>query len=453
MKSKTTFKFRTVAWMLILMLLMAPFATLSAFADDSGTFTSGTYNGRNYKVYIPSSYVSGTSVPLMVMLHGGTQDPTVFATGTQMNALAEEEDFIVLYPEQPSSANSSKCWNWFLPEDQSRGSGEPALIVGMVNQIKSQYSIDNSRVFVAGLSAGAAMSVILGAAYPDVFSGIGVASGLEYKAATDMIGAFSAMSSGGPAPATQGQLAYNAMGSYASTVPVIVFQGSSDYTVYPVNGNQVLSQWAKTNDLADDGSANGSIDDTADATYTGTADVANGKNYTRYVYNDSNNNIIMEKYIVTGMGHAWSGGSSSGSYTDPTGPDCSLIMYNFFMSVTGGATVVDKSQLQSAVNAAAAVDLSLYTAASAASVTTALNTANTVLADEDATQAQVDAAASGLNSAVAALVELTPTVDKSQLQSAVNTAAAIDLSLYTAASAASVTAALNTANTVLADED
>jgi len=317
--------YMSVKWFAAIMSLILIFSFFPS-AHAEGSFTSANYNGRTYKIYVPGGYQPANSVPLVVMLHGCTQDPDQFAMGTQMNALAEIHNFIVIYPEQPFSANSSKCWNWFDPAHQSRGSGEPALIVGMVNQVKSQYSIDSNRIYVAGLSAGAAMAVILGATYPDVFAAINVSSGLEYKAATDMISAFTAMRNGGPDPEIQGTLAYNAMGSNKRVVPVIVFHGDSDYTVAPVNGQQVISQWAKTNDLVSENT----ITDTPTQTIIG--QVPGGKSYTRYVYKDNTGAVIMEKYIVHGMGHAWSGGSSAGSYTDPGGPNASQIIYDFFMA-------------------------------------------------------------------------------------------------------------------------
>lgn len=333
MVKKKTLSLRVVL-VFILSLVLAPLSSITAFA--TGTFTSHSYNGRTYKLYVPSGYKSGTSTPLVVMLHGCTQDPDQFASGTGMNELAETENFLVLYPQQTSSANQNACWNWFDTAHQSRGSGEPALITGMVNEVKSKYSVDNNKVFVTGLSAGAAMSVILGATYPDVFKAIGVGSGLEYKAATSMTAAFTAMNTGGPDPKTQGRLAYQAMGSYKKVVPTIVFHGTSDYTVATINGNQVLSQWATTNDFADDGSENGTIDDIADQTIQGQASGSQGRKYTRYVYNDNNGNVVMEKYLVDGMGHAWSGGNTSGSYTDPNGPNQTQITWNFFKSVSGG---------------------------------------------------------------------------------------------------------------------
>ena len=315
-------------WLVVLLflaLLSGPVAPVEA-----GTFSTATYNGRTYKIFVPGGYSSGTAVPLIVMLHGCTQNADSFAAGTQMNTLAESQTFIAIYPVQPSSANSSQCWNWFEPAHQSRGAGEPALIAGMVNQVKGNYTIDDERVYVTGLSSGGAMAVIMGATYPDLFAAIGVGSGLEYKAATSSTAAWTAMFSGGPNPTTQGNLAYTAMGSQARVVPVMVFHGSADYTVVTTNGHLVLSQWAQTNDRASDGSDNNNIDDTPEATIPGS--VPSGRSYTRYVYEDENDQTVMEKYIVDGMGHAWSGGSTAGSYTDPNGPNASQIMVDFFMA-------------------------------------------------------------------------------------------------------------------------
>lgn len=302
---------------------------ISGEVRAAGSFTSETYNGRTYKIYVPGGYEAGSEVPLVVMLHGCTQDPDQFAAGTQMNAVAERENFIAIYPRQDTAYNSSKCWNWFETAHQSRGRGEPAMISGMVSDVKRDYAIDDDRVYAAGLSAGGAMTVILGATYPDVFAAINVGSGLEYKAATSQIGAFTALNSGGPNPERQGDAAYSAMGSRARTVPTIVFHGTSDYTVYPVNADQVISQWAQTNDRASDKRDNDNIDDKAEQTINGSA--PEGRSYTKYVYKDTNTGAVaMEKYLVEGMGHAWSGGSSAGSYTDPQGPDASGIGWRFF---------------------------------------------------------------------------------------------------------------------------
>ncbi|ASS77183.1 hypothetical protein CIG75_10165 [Tumebacillus algifaecis] len=297
-------------------------------SEAAGTFTE-SYYGSNffYKVYVPSNYVAGTKVPLMVMLHGCLQNPNDFAAGTRMNALAEEKKFIVLYPEMNIFANPNRCWNWFYDYNQHRGLGEPAIIKGMVDQVKAKYSVDNARVYVAGLSAGAGMSVIMGATYPDVFSGVGVSAGVEYNAANTAFGGISAMSYGGIDPRTAGWNAYYEMGSYKRRMPVVVFQGTSDTIVNPINASQVIAQWAKTNDLVDDGLENDSVKNVAGLT---TAGSVNGRSYTKYVYHDKYGSSLLEYWKVNGMAHAWSGGSTAGTYTDPAGPDASRIMWDFF---------------------------------------------------------------------------------------------------------------------------
>ncbi|GER84006.1 MAG: PHB depolymerase family esterase [Thermogemmatispora sp.] len=310
---------------------------------SSGTFTQYTYNGpagsRPYYVYTPANYQVGTAVPLIVMLHGCTQTPQDFANGTQMNALADQDQFIVVYPQQTSSYNSLSCWNWFLPADQSRGSGEPAIIAGIVQTVEqntSQWTIDRNRVYVAGFSAGAAMAVIMGATYPDIFAAIASASGLEYQAATSQTAATTAMMQGGPNPQQQGQAAYQAMGSAARVVPTIVFQGQSDYTVYPVNGDQVVQQWMTTDHLASNGSYNASFGSPSSSV---SGQVSGGHSYTVQSWNDNQGNEIQEYWKINGMGHDWSGGSSSGSYTDPQGPSATNAIYSFFMKhpMNGGS--------------------------------------------------------------------------------------------------------------------
>lgn len=299
----------------------------STASARAAVVTSGSFGGYAYRLFIPSSYAAGRATPLVVMLHGCTQTPDQFAQSTQMDALAESAGFLVAYPEQPTSANPVRCFRWFEPAHQSRGAGEPSIIAGIVSQIAGRYTLDSDRVFAAGFSAGAGMAVILGATYPDVFAAIAVGSGLEYKAASGAGGASGAMSSGGPNPQTQGDVAYRAMGSSARVVPTLVFHGSGDTTVAPINAEQIISQWAQTNDRADDGTDNNSIDDRADASETATA--PGGRRYTHATYFDSVGHAVMEKYLVEGMGHAWSG-NSSGSYTDARGPNQSALVWAFF---------------------------------------------------------------------------------------------------------------------------
>jgi poly(hydroxyalkanoate) depolymerase family esterase len=188
------------------------------FLERSYTCAAGT---RTYKVYIPQRYadVPDDRMPMVVMLHGCTQSPDDFAAGTRMNAIADEHGFVVVYPAQPASANAQKCWNWFRTEDQVHASGEPALIAGIVNEVAATYRIDERRIFVAGMSAGAAMAVILGTTYPDLFAAVGAHSGLPYGAAHDVPSAFGAMRGGGASPRGRPRS--------APAVPTIVFHGDA----------------------------------------------------------------------------------------------------------------------------------------------------------------------------------------------------------------------------------
>ena len=159
--------------------------------------------GHPYFVYTPTTYDVGTAVPLVVMLHGCTQTADDFAAGTGMNQLAERYGFIVLYPQQTRASNLTLCWNWFKPAHQFRDRGEPASIVHIVETIRedtSRWTIDSSRIYVAGASAGAGMAVILGATYPDVFAAIGVHSGVEYQAVTNIIGGLKVIRRGASRP-------------------------------------------------------------------------------------------------------------------------------------------------------------------------------------------------------------------------------------------------------------
>ena len=292
----------------------------------SGTFTNKA-GSREYKLYVPSTY-KGQRVPLIVMLHGCGQDPDDFSLGTKMNELAERDGFLTLYPAQNIEANTSRCWNWFEPDHQMRGEGEPSIIAGMTQMIIDSYNIHPNKVYLAGMSAGGAMTTLVGAAYPDVFASIGVSAGLEYKAATNLLSGLVVMQMGGPPPKQQGGLAFLAMGEHAKVVPVILFHGDEDVTVNVLNGHQTITQWAYTNDYADDGLINNSI--MKDSPKLANGKVDGGYSYEKYLYQTIKGKPVMEKWIINGMGHKWSGGSIAGSHTDPKGPDASEEMIRFF---------------------------------------------------------------------------------------------------------------------------
>ncbi|MEH6719475.1 MAG: PHB depolymerase family esterase [Aurantimonas endophytica] len=270
------------------------------FANTAGT--------RDYKLYVPSR-LAERELALIVMLHGCTQSPDDFAAGTRMNELAEEAGFLVVYPAQSKAANSSKCWNWFSAADQERERGEPSLIAGITREIVAEFGVDPKRVYVAGLSAGGAQAAIMGATYPDLFAAVGVHSGLACGAARDVASAFKAMSKGG-APS----------GSRGAGVPTIAFHGDGDATVNKVNGDHVIAQAKAGEDFTaerDKGQSPG------------------GVAYTRTRYRDERGRALHEHWLLHGAGHAWAGGSSAGTYTDPRGPDASREMLRFFLDQEG----------------------------------------------------------------------------------------------------------------------
>jgi poly(hydroxyalkanoate) depolymerase family esterase len=209
---------------------------------EGGKFIEATYSNpagsRTYKLYIPSRY-HGQALPLVVMLHGCTQSPDDFAADTRMNLVAEEHTCLVVYPAQPSEANAAKCWNWFRPSDQRRGQGEPSLIAGITHQVMRDYAVDPQRVYIGGLSAGAAAAAVMGATYPDLYAAICVHSGLACGAAKDLPSAFVAMQQG-DGSCKFGDI--SAVPGHGPAIPTIVFHGDRDTTVHPRNGDHVIAQ-------------------------------------------------------------------------------------------------------------------------------------------------------------------------------------------------------------------
>lgn len=297
-------------------------------AAAAGTYTEERYEGRAYWKYVPSGADGSTEIPLVVMLHGCGQSPDQFRYETGMNAVAEAETFVVIYPDQTTEANADECWNWFLDEHTTRGSGEAALITGMAREVVGEHAINPRRVYVAGLSAGAAMVPNLLAAYPDVYAAGGIHSGLEYDAADNVVEAVAAMETGGPDPQKKGTEAYEAMvaNDVVSGVPTVVVHGTDDLIVAPVNGHQAAEQATQTNDLAIDGEDDDDVDYVADATRDGQAEQYS---YTVSEYHGERNKPVVEKWMVHGMGHGWSGGAADGEDTEPGGPDASRVAWEF----------------------------------------------------------------------------------------------------------------------------
>ena len=335
-----------------------PAAPASATPAPGDTFTSGSHSRagltRAYKLYTPPG-AAGRRLPLVVMLHGCTQNPDDFAAGTGMNALAAEQGFCVLYPAQSQDANAQRCWNWFKHNHQTRGNGEAALIASMTQAVVAAQGLDARRVYIAGLSAGGAMAALVAAAYPEVYAAVGVHSGLAPGAASSLPEALAAMRGGAAGaggldglpglgglggrgglsglsglsnlpglgtagPSTPARApAQRAAGSAVAAVPTIAFHGDQDATVHPRNGQQVI-------DAVLAGVAPGAA--AAAPAEQGTS--ASGRRHTRTVHHNAQGQPLAEHWLLHGAGHAWSGGSARGSYTDASGPDASREMWRFF---------------------------------------------------------------------------------------------------------------------------
>ncbi len=303
-------------------------------APAPGRFTAHRYCSANgtlaYKLYVPAlSAVSADAAaglrPLVVMLHGCTQSADDFAAGTQMNRLADAHGFLVVYPEQASDANASRCWNWFRPQDQARDGGEPALIAGVVREVGAVQGVDPRRVFVAGLSAGAAMAVVLGQTYPEVFAAVGAHSGLPYASAQDVPSALAVMKGGRSGLPGLPRTSAARSAQVLQPVPLIVFHGDRDHTVQHSNGEAMVEQAGRAFAAA---AAPGGL---SVSTQDGVA--AGGRRYRRQRWADETGQVQMESWTVHGAGHAWSGGNAQGSYTDGAGPDASAAMLRFFLAL------------------------------------------------------------------------------------------------------------------------
>jgi len=278
---------------------------------DGATFTDDLFScnegARRYLTYVPASAADGLQ-GLIVMLHGCTQTPEDFAQGTRMNDWAEARRLVVVYPHQSRGENAQSCWNWFRRGDQRRDRGEPAILSGLARSAAAGHGIPDGAIFAAGLSAGGAMAAILGETYPEVFSAVAVHSGLPVESAKDVASAFAAMS-GNPTPRVS-----KAPGRVART---IVLHGTADSTVHPGNGQeiirQVLHHGPQVTLQADDRGQIG------------------GRTYSRSVTTDPSGAMLAEHWEIEGLGHGWSGGSRTGTYTDPKGPDASAEIVRFFL--------------------------------------------------------------------------------------------------------------------------
>ncbi|MHB8340124.1 MAG: extracellular catalytic domain type 1 short-chain-length polyhydroxyalkanoate depolymerase [Mycobacteriales bacterium] len=339
----------------------APHHSHPHHSGPRGSFTEHTYpapgapGAREYWLYIPAGPPRAHR-PVVVFLHGCNQTAVEAAAATRFNLLADQRDFIAVYPQQnvtaPSTApladgNGIGCWNWFLPEDQTRGSGEPATIAGLTQYVVSTEHADPNRVYVDGISAGADMAVILGATNPDVYAAVGVIAGCAYRTCSDVTG----------------ELAYQAMGPRARVVPMFVENGTADtLNPFPL-GQDLVQSWLGADNLATSGTLDGSIPRTpasvANYDFNQTPQPGSGDAcihndsltcpggvigfqgsypYTVERYADAHGCDILDFWAIHGMEHAYPDAPGDAPYTDPLGPNISTATLNFFFAhpMSGG---------------------------------------------------------------------------------------------------------------------
>jgi len=286
----------------------------------AGSFT-GSAGSRAYRLYVPAGR-GGAAHALIVMLHGCRQDPEDFAIGTRMPALAGSVGAFVLYPGQSLAVQSSGCWRWFDEGHQRRGAGEPLLIAEMTRAVIAEHPIDPAQVYVAGLSAGGAMTAILAVAYPDLYAAAGVHSAPLFFAAPNAAVSYELLGKGATAPCSE----------FGPVAPIIVFHGDCDGVVPAFHGGRIIA-WVCAERSG--GAAPAAVMGQDRRIVVEPGRVPGGFAFTRTLYLDVAGRPEAEQWLIHGAGHAWSGGDPAGSYTEPRGPDASSEMLRFFGQFRG----------------------------------------------------------------------------------------------------------------------
>ena len=290
----------------------------------TGRFT-GAAGSRPWRLFIPSTLNQSTPRTMLVMLHGCTQNAEDFARGTRMDVIAEEQGFLVLYPEQAPEANPRGCWNWFSPEHQRRGAGEPDILSALIGDVGAQYRADPARVHVIGVSAGAAMAGLLAVAYPHQFASLSMASGMSWLAASDVPSALNVMRGGAGASVATAQQMITAMGTDARAIPTLVLHGDNDAVVNARNADESAAQWVAIHKEL--------RRDTGRPTLVTEVNAAARTEHEYHVqeqsWRDDRGLDVVTVVHIRELGHAWSGGSPSGTFTDEKGPDASRMIAAF----------------------------------------------------------------------------------------------------------------------------
>ncbi|NDP39298.1 MAG: prolyl oligopeptidase family serine peptidase [Rhodoferax sp.] len=270
--------------------------------------TLGATGARRYRLYQPPSVRRNERLPLLVMLHGCSQDAKALAAISQMNRLADRQRFLVLYPEQDRLSNPQGCWNWFDTRT-GRAQAEAAAIMAAIDQVCLKQAVDPARIAIAGFSAGAGMAALVGALQPTHFRAIVMHSGIAPGVAHSSVSAMTAMRGRRAADVT---LAPLPPGTHLPAL--LVIHGSADGVVSPSNGADAARLWATR------------VQAKAGQPRT----VQRGKRYAAILTDyRADGQLVATVCAVQGLGHGWSGGAAGQPYSDPAGPDASRMIWAF----------------------------------------------------------------------------------------------------------------------------
>lgn len=289
----------------------------------------GAAGSRPYSVYVPKGLRRTQAVPMLVALHGCDQTRVDFATVTRFNRLADTHRFLVVYPEQTLTHHPQRCWNWFRAGHHHATGGEPAIIAGITRSVanaRGRWTVDRTRIYLVGMSAGGGMAAILGAAFPTLFAAIGIHSGPPYRAARtafDSQRVLTGLSTGPPAP----------LPTAGPMPPMIIFQGNRDAVVAQVNARRLADQWLAHNRLTGAPRPARPVQRQRATAFAAaspsTAHSRRGYRVERWF--GPRGVKLLEVWTVDGLGHAWSGGAP-GAYSDQRGPRAATQMCTFLFA-------------------------------------------------------------------------------------------------------------------------
>jgi len=310
---------------------LAPGRWLSSYYPTLADGAALAARRMRYYLYLPSAFPTRSALaahgaqrwPMIVMLHGCEQTATDFAQGTRMNALAEQSGHVVLYPEQSLSAHPTRCWKWYDKATQS-GGGDISLIVGIIEKVLAKYPIDKTRIYICGMSAGAAMAYILALNHPQLIAAVGVHSGPVFGAGYNPIAAYGVMQHGAAARADSAIAEILQKWPAFPTMPTMLIQGENDRVVRPVNQTQLAQQTCLLNNMT---MANAASVVSKAGGRPGSRNPARAYTIRNFLVRRK---LLLSVVRIAGLEHAWSGGDGKLAFNSSANPDASRLLMRFF---------------------------------------------------------------------------------------------------------------------------